>query len=650
MLVRKRDLLGLAVSDEVILAQVRALKHRVPVLYLILSINVVALAFTHRATCPPWQSVYVPVGIVLTMIIRMVWWLRLRGAALDVPSARQARRKTINLGGILGLATLAWSMSLYSNGRSHEWAGRITGDGHVAFFVGITVVSCIFLLMHVRAAAILLTTIIVLPFAAYLASTGQLIECALALNLILVAAGMLYVAALVSLDFERMITTAADLQAVSAQNAKLAAADAVTGLPNRRSFWAELDSSTSSGQRSALMIIDLDGFKQVNDLYGHLVGDEVLIVIAKRIRDVFPVGSIVARMGGDEFACLLYGSAIDEAERFAVAAIEACSQPIVLPAITAHVGASIGIALPEMTNGGSSKAYERADYALYKAKRLGKGRVELFTDRDGGLQHREFCVAHAMRSPTFLSELFLAYQPIVDSSNGTVAACEALVRWHSAELGPVAPNEFIFVAERTDLIFEITNFVLNQALTDALHWPDSVCLKINLSVRDLMSAKQTARLMQVVRHSHIAPDRITFEITESIFADSLAQVRANVDVIRMTGCAVAIDDFGVGYSSLNYIHALAPDVIKIDRCFVEDVVNNHSSQRIVRTIIELARNVGARSVAEGVEDAAQATTLIELGCDELQGYFFSKPISAKDAVRFVADFNMTSDRPLSTAA
>ncbi len=232
----------------------------------------------------------------------------------------------------------------------------------------------------------------------------------------------------------------------------------------------------------------------------------------------------------------------------------------------------------------------------------------------------------------FDRDLTVAYQPTVLSGSHQICSFEALVCWSSPELGPVGPNEFIPIAERTDLIFEISRRVLRRALADVAHWPGRIAVKINLSVRDLMSRPQAEWLLAELGRGTVAPNRITFEVTETIFAESLDQVRAKIDLLRSTGASIAIDDFGVGYSSLRYIHALAPEIIKVDLCFVSASTHDPLAQRIIRTIVELARNVGACSVAEGMETAAQADLLAELGCDELQGYVFSRPLSPEAAL------------------
>ena len=608
-----------------------ALGQRIPYLYAILAVNVTALSYTHYHTKPMWQVVLLPAVVVCTMGIRAIWWARLDGASLPDAAIREILWSTVKMGCVMGVAILVWAISLHQSDSATGGPASMTKNGHVEFFVGITIMSCIFLLMHLRAVSILLALIVVVPFSLYLLASGRAVETAIAFNLVVVTAAMLYVAVSFARDFERMVTTASDLQQLSTQNARLAAADAMTDLPNRRRFFHELEQAGLAALPFAVIIVDLDGFKQVNDAYGHKAGDDVLRAVARRLQGLVPAQTCLARLGGDEFACLVTGDQACRAATLANAMIAACRKPIVCPSFTANIGASAGICLSHIFSRDPIEVYERADYALFEAKRAGRGQAESFSPQHDYTMRRTSSIAHKLRSADLLGELTVVYQPLLAAGNHQISSFEALIRWTSRELGPVSPDEFIPIAERTDLIFDISRHVLRSALREAAGWPDRISVKINLSVRDLMSHAQTQSLLAELRQTTIAPSRVTFEVTETIFADSLDVVRTNVGLLRSAGCRIAIDDFGVGYSNLNYIHALAPDFIKIDRCFVEAVATNEASRRIIRTIIELARNVGAQSVAEGVETLVQAGLLAEFGCDELQGYYFSKPVQANVA-------------------
>lgn len=601
-------------------------------LCLTVGVNVAALACTHYSANPLWQVVGLPSIIMIAVLSRIYRWVKLQPAMLCSRQIHSTLQKLSVAGAAIGFLVLFWALSLHDNPTA---LNGMTSAGHSVFFVGITFISCIFLLMHHRFAAVLIGISIVVPFTIYLLSFGRLIETAIALNVLLVSSAMLYVTVSFSRHFERSVVAASDMVRLSALNAHMAASDALTGLPNRRQFFAEIEKAGIGTETFVVIVLDLDGFKPVNDVYGHHAGDEVLRHIAGRFVALAPERCCIARLGGDEFGCLLTGVSTQTSGLIAEQMIAACAKPIVTTTFTALVGASAGMCSSSVARE-SIQVYERADYALFEAKRGGRGRVEAFNASHESSMRRDGTVAHHLSMAHLESELTTVFQPIVAAGGHDIMAFEALARWWSPELGQVMPQEFIPIAERTDLIFKISLRILDTALLQAETWPMAVGLKVNLSVRDLMSSKQTAALVDMVRRSGVDPGRVTFEITETILAESMEVIRANVDTVRAAGCKIAIDDFGVGYSSLNYIHALAPDVIKIDRCFVMQSTTNDTTKRVIRTIIELARNVGARSVAEGVESLAQADLLADLGCDELQGYYFSRPVAAEISTAMAA--------------
>ena len=617
--------MGASGCPEVERAQIEELRQRVPALYAVVGVNVAALACTHYAVNPWWQVVGIPSLIILAMVSRINWWTSLKPQTLSAYDIHQTLRNLSLVGGLIGFVILAWALSLQDGVRTPD---GITSAGHTVVFVGITFMSCIFLLMHHRSAAMLIGTTIIVPFTIYLLASSRLIETAIAFNVLLVSAAMLYVAVSFSRHFERSVRAASDLVQLNALNARMASSDALTELPNRRQFFADLEHAGLGEETFVVIVLDLDGFKPVNDVYGHHAGDEVLRQIAARFRALVPEKCCIARLGGDEFGCLLIGASMDTANTLAERLIAACAEPIVTATFTALVGASAGMCSSTLARE-PIQVYERADYALFEAKRAGRGRAEAFNTAHETSMCWDSTIAHQLRMANFDAELTTVFQPIVAADGHAIMAFEALGRWTSPFLGPVGPQEFIPIAERTDLIFKITLCVLTAALAQARTWPAAVCLKVNLSVRDLMSSKQTEALVSLVRRSNVLAARVTFEITETILAESMELIRANVDLLRAEGCHIAIDDFGVGYSSLNYIHMLAPDVIKIDRCFIMQSTTNDTTKRVIRSIVELARNVGAKSIAEGIETLAEAELMAELGCDELQGYYFSRPISAE---------------------
>ncbi len=626
-------------DDAVVLAQAEALKKRIPILYTILIVNTVTLALTHYESGPLAVTVLAPGAIIAVMCLRLLHWHRLEKGAFTAAQARRAVHSTTRIAGLLGGLLLAWAIAMMNfDVRGDD--GFMHGDGHVVFYVGLTVISCIFLLMHVRAAALLVTVTVVPIYCAYLTFSGERIEFLVAVNLLIVAAAMLYVLTIFARDFEQLVLTKADLARLNETNAALANTDAVTGLPNRRQLFAAMERSIQANQAFGLIVLDLDGFKQINDLYGHPVGDKVLIEVGQRLAALIPADACFARMGGDEFAVFLPGR---RRQHDMVALgndlIGALRSPIVLSCVVANIGASAGISIadPDAADGLNCNHYKRADYALFFAKKNGRGRADVFSPEHESSIRRDSEIEQTLRQADLNHELSVMFQPIVAAGDGRVVAYEALARWHSARLGCVQPADFIAVAERSELIHRLTRVVVTKALAVAGTWPSDVNLKINLSMHDLSCAQQVLRLISIIRRSAVAPSRLTFEITESALAADLETIQSALNIFRAMGLSIAVDDFGSGYSNLSYIHRLQPETIKIDRSFVARLGQEPHAASIVKTIIELCHNVGARSLAEGAETPEQVGILRTLGCDEIQGYHFGAPASVAQVAAFLAD-------------
>ncbi|RLQ88166.1 putative bifunctional diguanylate cyclase/phosphodiesterase [Notoacmeibacter ruber] len=627
-------------SDTLVVSQVEALKHRVPILYVVLGIETLAMAITHFGSVPTYLSVYPSLIAITVMVIRCVQWFRARNQVLSPDESRRVVVKTTLLTVLLSVTLMAWSGILYMYPEPGPGFGAgISRRGHIVLFVGVTVVSCIALLMHVRTLAMLTTLLVIPAFSLILAANGSPIEWAVAVNLMLVASAMLYVAYVFSRDFANLVESRAALDEMYVRQKRLASTDSLTQLDNRRSFNDKLEEAVQSGCAFTVLMMDLDGFKKLNDAHGHAVGDQVLRVVAERLAEASEGEGVlsISRMGGDEFAILLPqqgGSQklIDYGERI----IRQCAMPIYEGDLVVTVGASIGINEVTETDIDEkpSKHIERADFALFHAKQTGRGRVELYAPEHEDQIRRTAIVEQSLKSADLEEELHLVFQPVVDARNLQLIGFEVLVRWRSSHLGDVMPGEFIPVAERCGTIHAITRVVLRRALSEMQNWPEGLRLKVNLSIYDLSSSSQMLALLTIIERSGVSGQQLTFEITESAFSDQLDIILSALNMLRAIGSSIAIDDFGTGYSSLSSLHHFRPDLIKIDRSFVVRVSDPYDGRDMIKTIIQMCRNLGARSLAEGVENETQCRVLSDLGCDELQGYWLSRPVSAEKAREF----------------
>lgn len=412
---------------------------------------------------------------------------------------------------------------------------------------------------------------------------------------------------------------------------RLAREDALTGLGNRLTFAEELSAQLVSRRKGdnhfALLMLDLDRFKLVNDTLGHGVGDELLRRVAGRLRSAVSAGDLLARLGGDEFAVLARDAADAEAvQALAERLIDVIGRPYVINGQVVIVGASLGIALAP-TDGGSPEGLARnADLALYRAKEEGRGTYRMFEEgMNARMQARRLLEAE-LRKAISRREFVVYYQPQIDVRTKTYTGAEALVRWYHPRRGLVSPAEFIPLAEEVGLIGAIGEFVLREACTEATHWPDSMTVAVNLSAVQLRDVHLVSTVARILADTGLAADRLELELTESALMHDEAQALSTLVALRGMGIHLSMDDFGTGYSSLSYLRRFPFNKIKIDQSFVRQLPDDGESAAIVRAVTMLGSTLGMTIVAEGVETAAQMAFTAAEGCDQAQGYLIGKPV------------------------
>ncbi|NEQ46132.1 MAG: EAL domain-containing protein [Leptolyngbya sp. SIOISBB] len=415
--------------------------------------------------------------------------------------------------------------------------------------------------------------------------------------------------------------------------------DTLTGLPNRAMLNQRLDMALQSAQRTeavslALLFLDLDRFKIINDSLGHWVGDQLLIKIAEILDEIVRPNDIVARLGGDEYVVWLEAIAHPQ-EAIAVAEriLDALQTPLVLDNHAVVITASIGMILDTSGYRHASELLRDADTAMYQAKAKGKARYEIFTPdmRSAATQrlHLENDLRHAIER----DELYLVYQPIVSLETGLIVGCEGLMRWHHRNLGHILPSEFIPIAEDSGVIVALSTWVLRKACQQLAAWAMAVApqslpkLSINLSANDL-TAVLPMTLSETLAETGASASSLNLEITESVLIYHVTETIAVLENLRELGVSLSIDDFGTGYSSLNYLHRLPVDSLKIDQSFIQAMNLRGQNYRIVETIIALSNQLQIEAIAEGIETVAQLNDLKALGCELGQGYYFSRPLTA----------------------
>jgi len=423
--------------------------------------------------------------------------------------------------------------------------------------------------------------------------------------------------------------------------AHMARHDALTDLPNRvllRERLSEALLHVERGQRLAVLYVDLDQFKNVNDSLGHPVGDELLRAVAGRLRGCVAETDTICRVGGDEF-CIIQtevGDATD-AERLALRIAEAIRAPYDLHGHLAVIDASIGIALAPADGTDANELIKNADMALYGAKADGRGVYKFFeANMDARMKERR-TVELALRHAFDHGEFELYYQPMLNLDTGAVRCCEALLRWHHPTRGMVSPVEFIPVAEDIGLIVALGEWVIRSACADAARWPAHVSVSVNLSPTQLVNKGLLPAVLGALASSQLPPDRLELEITEAVLMQNSEVTLKVLHQLRSLGIRISMDDFGTGYSSLSYLRSFPFDTIKIDRCFIKGLGESSDADAIVEAVTGLADSLRMTTTAEGVETREQLDLVRKLGCTDVQGFFYSPPVPVGELTKLLGE-------------
>lgn len=414
--------------------------------------------------------------------------------------------------------------------------------------------------------------------------------------------------------------------------------DQLTRLPNRNLLNDRLDQAISRAERNphflALVFIDLDNFKFINDSLGHVAGDELLVEVAHRLRNCLRSADTVARQGGDEFVLVLNehqqeGSIISLLERV----LQEVSRPITLRGRDWQVGASLGVAVYPTDGEDSSTLLRHADIAMYAAKARGRNNFQFFTHEMNRVSDERLQLEAAMRMALEQDGFSVAFQPKVDRHRRIIGA-EALARWHTADFGTISPDRFIPIAEETGLIVPLTDMILRKAFAAARCWSQTpgqaLTVAVNLSPRLFLDDKIIAHIARLINEAHLPPERVELEITEGIFLGDSGRALDILKGLKHLGIRLSMDDFGTGYSSLSYIRRFPLDIIKIDKSLVTGIEHEEDGAMIASAIISMCQSLHKTVVAEGVENQAQFDFLRAQGCDEFQGYLLAKPLPEQE--------------------
>jgi diguanylate cyclase (GGDEF)-like protein len=443
---------------------------------------------------------------------------------------------------------------------------------------------------------------------------------------------------------QRLKVEIADREESQARSQYLAYHDSLTGLGNRLLFKEQLEEALKdvsvASHPLAVLFLDLDGFKAVNDTLGHSIGDLLLKSVATKLRDILPRTDRIARLGGDEFAILQIsaaqpGSSIALAEKI----IEVVGQPNSIDGHDVTVGASVGIAVARPGDINTENFLKSADLAMYSAKSDGRGTYRMFDPEMDAIVQARRLLERDMRTALAQDGFRLFYQPLVNLQTKKVTAFEALMRWQHPERGMVPPSDFIPVAEEMGLIVQLGEWALRQACAEATEWPDGVCVSVNLSPLQFSKGNLVSSVMSALASAGLPASRLELEITESVLLEKSERNITILNQLRDLGVRISMDDFGTGYSSIGYLRSFPFDKIKIDQSFVRDLLVDEGSLAIVRAIAGLGVSFGMITTAEGVETEEQMRCLNLEGCIEVQGYLYSRPVPADEIVGVLASLD-----------
>jgi len=451
------------------------------------------------------------------------------------------------------------------------------------------------------------------------------------------------------IDVTKIKSQQIEMKTLAEDNLRLANTDQLTGLANRRQFMKTLNDTISEHQSTGSSFfvgsIDLNGFKRVNDLYGHAVGDDLLTGIAQRASDFIQDTTFLARLGGDEFALITHANESQlDLLSFSAGLCEVLRQPMCLNGNDINVSASLGWASYPHDGETASDLLRKSDYALYKSKQSEARRTVVFSMTDEKVMQRESKISRQFGTVKLEDELYLEFQPIIDTETKAITSLEALARWQSPTLGSVSPIDFIPIAEKTGRISDLSKIILKKALEQAIHWPKSIDLHVNISAVDLGKFDIMSEFIDIINLSAYPATSVVFEVTETAVVDTFESTPEVFDLLQDNGLRLALDDFGMGFSSLSYLSRIPVTHLKIDKHFTECLAPGSDDEKILKTILFLCENLEINCIVEGVENYSQYQQHLELGSTQMQGFFFSKSLTPPDLQTFMVQYAQTHTR------
>lgn len=629
-------------SDSFVRAQHGEIARLIPVLYAVVAVVTLALSVSYYNSAPLWLTVLIPCAMMIPVTLRLRYWMSVQGKSLVMPIEKVRRDifQTNYIGPFLVLIFTAVGIGLLSYGTKHHH--EIAGIA-----IWILAMTSAFCLAATPFASITILLCSAAPLTFSLLNDESHVIQTMAGVVVLVSAQVAYMLIQNYKSFREMVNSKAENQtrreeAEIAERAAivLANTDHLTGLPNRRHFEKILNDYGAAQQshpgQIAIGILDLDGFKSVNDVFGNNAGDDVLVETAKRLKNELSGSCEIARLGGDEFAFLTTLVTENELLKLAERLQNILGAPYTVQSNRlVSTAVSIGIAVQKTMEISPLRVMVQADIALYNAKANGSSTTSIFTPEMELENQRRARIEQGLRKAIANNALEAHFQPIFEVATQRLIGFESLARWTDDELGIISPSVFIPIAEESGLIAQLTELMLRKAATAATNWPEPLFLSFNVSAEQLVRESSGLRIISLLAECGLSPNRLEIEVTETALMTDLAAAKHTIENLKAAGARISLDDFGTGYSSLSQIRNLPLDKVKIDKSFIDEIVTDSKTRALVETIVTMCKALDIKCTAEGIEQQAQLEALKKTGCHSGQGYLYARPMPLNAAMKLI---------------
>lgn len=619
-------------SEELAREQFRLLAQQIPVLYTVVLINSWFMAFATGSPVGISTAFIFPIIATPIMVYRGLYWYRYADrdvVSMPIKEIRKSLRSTVIMANVLAVMLGIWVSFLL-------WATPQEYKPFIPLFTLLSMISCAYCLNGLPLAAYSILTSGSAIVVSAMLLTGNNMLVAMSANIIVVSIMIVYMVAKQYAQIRRLVSSRSKIIEQRSYANELAYQDQLTGLPNRRAMLKALHEILEDEPDTpvAMLMLDMNGFKSVNDTYGHAAGDHLLTTVGQRLKAIAGEAALIARLGGDEFAILIcQDTNANRIYNKAEVILHEISKPLVLEDHELHIGTAIGIAIEHHMPDDPLELLRHADIALYEAKGKENSQISMFEGSMEARVKRRTLIEQALSDREEMQDITLNYQPFFRMKDGAHVGFEALARWQHPELGEIRPAEFVDTAERNGLAARLTIHLFRQAIDTAKLWDDDIHLSFNLSGSGLGTSDLDILLPDIIREKNFDPSRLHVEVTETALLGNFEPARRVLSKLHDLGVKIVLDDFGAGYASIGYLREMPFDGIKLDGSLIGDIDRNERSRQLLIGVLHLCRAIGTKVTAEMVESEEQLALLRTLPIENMQGYLLGRPVKANATLK-----------------